>query len=566
MHGGATALALPLIGSVALLLWGVRQVRQGVTRAFGPDLRRMLTAMSASRWRAFLAGGLVTGLLQSSTATALLLGAFAGRGLIALPVALAMMLGADVGSTLAAQLLAFDVRGLWAVLVAAGVGLTMSAKGDRARGLARMAFGIGLMMLALREIGGAAAALRESELFRMVLGSLAGEPLFAVAVMALLTWAAHSSLAMVLFTMSLAAAGAVPPALAVALVLGANIGGAAAPFVALSGSPAAARRVPLGNLVMRAAAVLLLLPLLGPATRWAAEFGAADPGRLVVNAHTVFNLVVALAFLPFTAKMAGLVTRILPDPPAGTEPGTPRHLDPNVVGAPSEALACAMREAMELGNHVAGMLRRVPEAMTSADVKVAREIERMDDVADRMFETLKLYLVQVSQSEMTEAESRRAIEIMSFATNLEHIGDIIDKNLMELATKRARKGLAFSTEGEAELRCFHALVVENMGLALNVFATRDVRLARRLVAEKATIRVAEREAAESHYARLRAGRPESIETSAIHLDIIRDLKRIHGHLAATAYPILEVAGELSQSRLLQPEEEAAAPATLPRTA
>ena len=549
MAPGATELAVTLAGSVALLLWGVRQVRVGVTGAFGSELRRALAAASGRRWRAFLIGGLVSGLLQSSTATALLVGAFAGQGLVALPVALAMMLGADVGSTIAAQLLAFDVKALWAVLVAVGVGLAMSSQADRARGLARIALGVGMMLLSLREIAGAAAALRQSEVFRVVLEGLAGEPILAVFVMALVTWAAHSSLAMILFTMSLAQAGVVPPGLALALVLGANLGGAAAPFLALAGSPVASRRVPLGNLIMRAAAVLALLPALGALPGLASWLGADNPGRLVANAHTLFNLVLAGVFLPLCGPVARLIERLLPEPPAGTDPGAARHLDPNVVMSPPEALACAMREALELGNHVAAMLRRIPEAMMANDVRVVHEIEKLDDVADRLFESLKLYLVKVSQAEMTEEESRRAFEIVSFATNLEHIGDIIDKNLMELAAKRARKNLAFSPEGRRELLSFHALVMDNMALALNVFATRDVRMARRLVAEKAVIRAAERDATDSHYARLRAGRPESIETSAIHLDIVRDLKRIHGHLASTAYPILEAAGELSESRL-----------------
>lgn len=549
MASGPTELVMTLVGSVALLLWGVRQVRVGVTGAFGTELRRLLAAAASRRWRAFLMGGVVSALLQSATATALLVGAFAGQKLVALPLALTMMLGADVGSTLAAQLLAFDVKALWAILVATGVGLAMATDTGRTRGLARISFGIGVMLLSLREIGGAAAVLQHSDVFRGALEALAGAPTLGVVVMALATWAVHSSLAMILFTMSLAHSGAVPPTLALALVLGANLGGAAAPFLALSGSPAAARRVPLGNLLMRGIAVAAMLPWLGSASGLTEWLGGGDPARLVANAHTLFNIALAGLFLPLCGPVAGLAERLLPEPPAGTDPGVARHLDPNLVASPPEALACAMREALELGHHVSAMVRRIPEAMTASDIRVVREIEKLDDVADRLFESLKLYLVKVSQAEMTEEESRRAMEIVSFATHLEHIGDIVDKNLMELAAKRARKGLTFSDEGRDELLAFHAIVMANMALALNVFATRDVDMARRLVAEKSTIRIAERNATENHYARLRAGRPESIETSTIHLDVVRDLKRIHGHLASTAYPILEAVGELSESRL-----------------
>jgi phosphate:Na+ symporter len=150
---------------------------------------------------------------------------------------------------------------------------------------------------------------------------------------------------------------------------------------------------------------------------------------------------------------------------------------------------------------------------------------------------------------MTEDESRHYIEILAFNTNLEHIGDIIDKNLMELAQKRIKKGLKFSPEGIQELSEFHAAVITNMRLALNVFATREVSLARRLLLEKTNVRAREVEAAEKHFSRLRSGRAESLETSSIHLDIICDLKRINAHATSVAYPILERTGELSESRL-----------------
>jgi phosphate:Na+ symporter len=183
------------------------------------------------------------------------------------------------------------------------------------------------------------------------------------------------------------------------------------------------------------------------------------------------------------------------------------------------------------------------------DPKAVKAIEAADNAVDQLYEAIKLYLVQVSRNELGEEDGKRYVEILTFTTNLEHIGDIIDKNLMELAGKKIRNRYAFSTEGMAELRAFHVRVLENLRLALNVFTTRDITLARRLVAEKASLREAEARTADSHFARLREGRTESIETSSIHMDVIRDLKRINGHLASVAYPILEAAGELADTRL-----------------
>jgi phosphate:Na+ symporter len=543
-----TELLASLLGSVALLLWGVRMVRTGLTRAFGAALRGAILAHTRTRISAFCAGFGVTGVLQSSTATALLLASFSARGVLALPLALALMLGADVGSATVAQVFSLDVKWLWSLLVAAGVFTFAASDADRTRGAARIALGLGLMLLALSHLGAAAAPLGASQTFRSLLSGLAGEPILGFLVATAVTCLLHSSLSIVLLVMSLAAAHAVPAPLALALVLGANVGGALAPLLSLSGAPAAARRVPLGNFLMRAALAVPVLFAVAPVARFLALV-EADPGRLVINFHTAFNLVVALLFLPMVGAIAALAIRLLPDRPQAVALGTPKHLDANVFDTPSEALACAMRETLHLGDRVADMLRDALVALEKSDLKLVRDIEKADDAVDRLHEAIKLYLVKVSADGLSEDESRRYAEILTFTTNLEHVGDIIDKNLMELAAKKIKHRYAFSAEGFEELRRFHGRVMDNMRLAFNVFATRDVALARRLLAEKTALRASELEAADSHYARLREGRPESLETSAIHLDVIRDLKRINGHLTSVAYPILEVAGELRESRL-----------------
>jgi phosphate:Na+ symporter len=208
-----------------------------------------------------------------------------------------------------------------------------------------------------------------------------------------------------------------------------------------------------------------------------------------------------------------------------------------------------MRETLSVGDIVLDMLRRSLPALEGTDMTRVREIEKADDDVDALHEAIKLFMIRASKADLGEADSRRYVEILTFTTNLEHIGDIIDKNLMELAGKKIKKRYTFSAEGAAELKRFHGQVMDNMRLALNVFASRDVTLARRLLLAKSDMRSREFESADRHFARLREGRAESIETSSIHLDVIRDLKRINSHLTSVAYPILEAHGELRESRL-----------------
>ncbi|MBL8590059.1 MAG: Na/Pi cotransporter family protein [Methylobacteriaceae bacterium] len=544
----ATQLLAQLVGAVALLLWGVRMVRTGATRAFGSELRRVMASCARSRTASFLSGLAVTGLVQSSMATALVVSSFTARGLIGLPAALAMMFGADVGSTLVAQAFAFDVKWLWSLAVLAGVALFNGSTTDRARGMARMALGVGFVLLALTHLGDVARPLAQSAAFRTVMSAIAGEPIIAVLVAAAITWFVHSSLTIVLFVMSLAGAGAVTTVEALALIAGANVGGALAPLIAQSGQAPAARRVPLGNLIVRAAAAAIALPFLAAIAPWMSVFGGGA-ARAAINFHTVFNLAAALVALPLTGPLARLCEKLLPDPRETAEPTGPRYLDDALIEQPDEALASAMRETLRVGDKVEAMLRNAFTVLERDDQKLMKQVGDADNEVDKLYEAIKHYLMKISRNELPASEAQRYVEILTFTTNLEHVGDIIDKNLMELAAKKIKHRYAFSSEGLDEIRDFHGRVISNLRLAMNVFATGDVNLARRLLSEKTSLREVERRAAESHFMRLRAGRAESIETSSIHLDVIRDLKRINGHLTSVAYQILETAGELTESRL-----------------
>jgi phosphate:Na+ symporter len=544
---GATELLLHLMAGVALLLWGVRMVRTGMTRAFGAQLRRYLGQALRQRVSGFVAGLGITALLQSSTATALIVSSFAGRGLIAGTVALGVMLGADVGTTVAAQILSLDLSWLAPLCLVLGVGLFSSGDSSLRRHLGRLAIGLGLTLLALKLIVAASAPLRDSPALAIVLRPLDHEPLLAVLLAALLTWAAHSSLAMILLFAGLAAAGTIDTTLVVALVLGANLGGAMAPFMATAGQPPAARRAPLGNLIMRAIGVLLLLPLLSWLPDWMVQLGTA-PTRHAIDFHTAFNIALALLFLPVLGPVDRLTRRILPDVKAEAS-FAPRYLDASALETPGVALAAAARETLRLSDAVARMLDDTMTVFTRDDGKLAKAVEQADDQVDRLYEAIKLYLTELSKQGLDERDSRRYVDVLTFTTNLEHIGDIIDKNLMELAQKKIRKKLTFSKEGLAELTDFHHRVAANLQMACNLFMSGDVKMARQLLQEKADLRLAEQQAAENHYQRIRDGRSESIETSAIHLDLIRDLKRINSHLTAVAYPILEQAGELTATRL-----------------
>lgn len=547
-------LLINVIGGVALLIWGVRMVRTGLNRALGGSLRRLVAASTGNRFTAFFVGLGVTTLLQSSTATALVAASFAGRGLLTSAMGIALMLGADVGSTLIVQALSFDIAWLSPALIGIGVVMFMNSQESAKRAIARATIGLGLILLSLALVSEASAPLRETEGFSVVLRSLTDEMVLAVLAIAVVTWFAHSSVAIVLLIMSMVAVQAVSIQLGLAMVLGANLGGAITAFVATSRSAAAARRITLGNLIIKLISVVVALPLLPYVQPYLAELGP-DPARMIANAHTVLNLSMALTFLAFVGVVSAGTHRILPDHEAVEDRGQPRYLDPEGLETPSIALAAAARETLRMGDEVKVMLQQTKRVFATNDRALMREVEEQDDVVDRLHEAIKLYLTGLARTELDEDESRRSIEILSFTTNLEHIGDVIDKNLLELANKKIKNRLTFSREGVAELEAFNDRVIANFELALNIFMTPNRGLARKLLREKSEVRQLEQELTERHYERVGKGLVESIDTSSLHLDILRDLKRINSHLTSVAYPILEKHGELTESRLVAHDGE-----------
>jgi phosphate:Na+ symporter len=545
---------IDLAGCVALLLWGVHMVQTGVQRAFGTRLRQFLGIALRNRVKAFLAGMGVTALLQSSTATGLMVTGFAAGGLVDLVPALAVMLGANVGTTLIVQLLSFNVAEAAPALILVGVLLFRRASAGT-RDFGRVLIGLGLVFMALHQFVDLLEPYEDVPSLRMLLGAISTEPVLDVLVAAGLTWAAHSSVAVVLVVMSFAAKGTVPPQAAFALVLGANLGTAINPVLeGATGDDPAARRLPVGNLINRllgVAVALAALPWLSP---WIVTVDP-DNARAVADFHTVFNILLAVVFFPLLTPYAAMLRRLLPVRVNQADPSNPLYLDPALREMPVIAISAAAREALRLADILETMLTGLRDAFEHADRRQVSTTRRLDDVLDKLNVSIKMYLTSLDPEGLSEEDLRRVDGILAFATHLEQAGDVVDKDLLGIVAKQIKRGLAFSKEGRDELVGLVDRLISNIRAAASAFMTDDARAARLLAAEKETFRAMETQATAAHFARLRAGRLESAETSSLHLDALRDLKRVNAHLvAAAAYPVLENSGELLPSRLRADEE------------
>ena len=538
-----------LAGSVALLLWGVHMVQTGVQRALGARLRWLLGIALRNRFQALLAGIGVTAILQSSTATGLMVTGFAAGGLVDLVPALAVMLGANIGTTLIVQILSFNVAEIAPALILIGVLMFRRASAGP-RDFGRVLIGLGLLLMALHQFVGLLDPYEDVPSLRMLLGAVSTQPVLDVILAAGLTWAAHSSVAVVLLTMSFASKGVVPPDAAFALVLGANLGTAINPVLeGGAGADNAARRLPIGNLINRTVGVVAALAALPVLGRWLVTVDP-DNARVVADFHTGFNLILALVFFPLLTPYASLLRRLLPVRVNAADPGRPMYLDPAAVEVPMVALGAATREALRMADALEAMLQGLREALQRPDRRQLGELKRLDDVLDTLNTAIKAYMTALPSEAMTEDDHRRVVEILCFATNLEHAGDVVDKGLLGVIAKQIKRGLMFApAEAESLLHIVDRLV-SNLRSAAALLVTGDDRAARLLVEEKEVFRGLEAEATAAHFEHLREGRVGSVEISALNLDALRDLKRVNAHLvAAAAYPVLESKGELLPSRL-----------------
>ncbi|MBL0420923.1 Na/Pi cotransporter family protein [Ramlibacter sp. AW1] len=555
---------LNLLAAVALLVWGTYLVRTGILRVFGANIRRVLARSMGSRPTAALAGTGVTALVQSSTATGLIVASFVGQGLVTLPNALAVMLGADVGSSLVAVLFSLDLSWLSPLLIFVGVVLFLPRQDSQAGRIGRVLIGLGLMLLALRLVAESTAVMVQSEAVRTLLGSLSSDILLEITVGALLAIAAYSSLAIVLLTATLAASGVIPVDVALGLVLGANIGSGLLGVLVMARSSFEVRHVPVGNLAFKTLGALLAIPFVGLWLRWVQPH--LDGAATVVLFHLAFNLAMAIVFMGFTPALARRIEAWMPKPDPSLIAGRPYHLDPTALSTPSLAISCAAREALHQADVVETMMRGMLRVIETNDLRLAGELRRMDDTVDQLYSAIKYYLTQISREALGDAESRRWTDIISFTINMEQIGDIIERVLIDVEDRKIKQGRSFSDAGVGEIRELHARLVDNLRLGMSVFLNGSVRDAQKLLEEKARFRDLERAYASTHLGRLTEKTMQSIETSSLHLDLISDMKRINSHICSIAYPILDSVGALAPSRLKPVPPQESKPTLTERTA
>jgi phosphate:Na+ symporter len=547
-----TLVLVNLLGGVALLLWGVRMVRTGITRAWGESLKQFLAHRLGNRLSAFIAGTAATTVLGSGTATSLIVSNIAAASGLSVALGFAVILGADVGSAIVTTLFASGsgfLKQASPLLVFAGYVVFAFSREARPHNFGRVLIGIGLMLLALGLISQATQPLNSASLFHDVLSALSKETLLGFIVGALMAWAFHSTLAAILVIGSLVTNNSLDVPSAAIMVLGVNLGGCMPALLGSLGLPPHARQLPVANLLCRGVLCIAALPFVKYATPAFSYFGIAGLAAALAI-HLGINLLVGIVWLPLTnvaERLSAVVMRqakLPPDPLA-----TPRYLALNALDTPAVALANAAMETGRMSEVLAHMLTTAMDALKDDSVEALKDLRPQDERLNAYQTAIQSYLYDLTDKNLNAEHMRHATEMVLYVSNLEHAGDVIQLSLADRIKAKIREDHAFTLEEKSSIDALCSMLHENIRMATSVLSTRDVDGAQNLIAQKDTFRSLENTIIRQQVNRRGQGRGKPLRHGALFIDLIRDLHNINSYIVSVGYPIVDGAGLLRESRL-----------------
>lgn len=527
-----------LVGGMGLLLYGMQILSEGLQKIAGARLRTVMSTLTHNRISALVVGALITMLFQSSTATTVILVGLTSAGLMSLKQTLGVILGADIGTTVTAQLIALKVTEIALPIVGLGATITFFTKRERYRRYGQVLMGFGLLFLGLKILSEVMYPLRNDPFFPQLMAKMGDTPLLAMILAAVFTFLVHSSAASVGIIMVLAMQHLVSLHGAIYLLFGANIGTSFTAVLSSLGSSREAQRVATAHLLFKLTGVILFMPFVTPFAGLMEKI-TMSPGYQVANVHTFFNIAIAIIFLPFTSQFVSLLMKIVPEKKETTEVFRPRYLDLNLINTPAIALGLATKEINRTFDYVFDMTRDIARILEKNDVTLLNQVFKKEERVDILFKEISEYLTNVLRQPHSRQEFLKCMGLINIVNDLEHIGDIIEKNVTYLAQCKIDGKCNFSEEGWDEISIMHKRVCELMQLTNTAFVTNNRELAQKAYKLQPEITKMERHLRVLHIHRLRVG-AGSEEAGAVHLDLINAFLRISEHVRNIAW---EVANE-----------------------
>jgi phosphate:Na+ symporter len=524
-------------GGLALFLYGMRQMTESLKIVAGSGMKTLLSRLTKNRFSAALAGTIVTAVIQSSSVTTVLIVGFISAGLLNLSQSIGVILGANVGTTVTAQIIAFQVYKYGLLMIAAGFFTEVLARREKLRQWGIAIMGLGLIFFGMELMSIATGPIRDWPPFIEMMQDMKN-PVLSVVVGALFTAIVQSSSATTGIVIVLASQGLISLESGIGLIFGANIGTCVTAFASAVGRPREALQAAWAHIIFNVFGVLLWVFFIGPFAELVRaispvsealrglEQAAADTPRQIANAHTLFNVGNLLLFIWFTRPLGRFVERIVPKHPVPVGI-RPKHLDEFFLSQPALALDLVRRELLHLGRLVSSMLKQSLQVVTRGSEHDIAELERADDDVDTLHEEIIRYLGKISQKELVTPQPQELHDSVGIANYLENIGDVIEKDLLAIAGKRIRKGVVISAATLARLKSMETEVCRAFDKALDTLETADPDDALDVLESKAIVIELAEEATALIVKRLVANAPRRLETFQIETDIIEIYRRFN---------------------------------------
>lgn len=552
-------LLVGLAGGLSFFLYGMEKMSTGMKRSTGNKMRSILATLTGNRIIGMIAGAFVTCVIQSSSATTVMLVSFVQAGLMSFVNSLGVILGADIGTTITAQLIAFKLTDYALLMIAVGFGMQLVSKNENTRNIGNVILGFGILFFGMKLMSDAMKPLRTYPAFIQMLEGLEN-PLLGILAGAIFTAVVQSSSAFTGVVIVLAQQGLITLEAGIPMIFGANIGTCVTAGIACIGMSRDAKRVAMAHVMFKICGVLLFIfwiPTFADFIRAIAAHFDSGTARQVANAHTIFNVTLALIFLPFTTVFGKIVLKFLPDKLQELEL-RPRvtYLDNSMVETPALAINLARTEISRMAKLLERMLRAIiipfmsdpelirREASIDPDEKklLLKEVPSRDEYfpqlslieglymreekIDYLQGEIKNYLIQISRQNTSSTLADEIYGMMSIIKDIESMGDLVHRNMLPLIAKKKAIGLDFSEEGKEELLIYHEKVCRQIKLLKEAFAQKDLDKADQIMSSERQYLDLESQYRVRHLERLLSEKSETVKTHEIHVELMDLMKQV----------------------------------------
>jgi len=527
-------IAFNIIGGLALFMYGVTLLRETLGKISGKSVVRVLEKVSNNPVKGMVAGAAATTMTQSSSITVLTLIGFVNAGMMTFRQSVNVMLGSEIGTTVTAQLVSFDIGVAFWPLIAIGFFAKMFSKNERMQLIGTIIFSLGLIFLSMDFMKeGARPLTTDYPFFRDLINDYGAIPIVGILIGALIAGVTQSSSATTSLVIAMSAAGAIDLSPGIALIMGANIGTCFLELFAGIGATTPAKRTAIAQTIINVVGVAIFLPILAPFTSLVVLTDASLP-RQIANAHTIFNVIVSFIFIPLVGLLVRFCERLIPDK-EGEIIGK-HFFDEEMLHLPQAALLESERETLRTAEKTLEMIVLSKKALLMKDIEDARRVMNLEDDVDERCRSTEEFIDKIKEEELNHEDTIWRIKLLAVLTDIERVGDLAS-NIAEFVLDKLKNGIIFSKEGQQDLTEMFDLVEETYSTAIKALKTRNKDLAK--VAERLEdqVDVLERKLKASHIERVRKGICDP-QADAIFIETLRNLERIGDHADNIAYDVI----------------------------